>query len=340
MRRPLFALALAGALAAPALAQTPAAEQAIIQPNTEVRSGPSKNFYPTSKLNVNDKVVVLRESKEAPGWLEIKPPQGSFSWVDGKYVKMVDARQGYVDCDQTRPVSILPGSNLVNQEPNRESMKLTTGTVVIVIDRPMIVNGATWLPIQPHPSEVRYIPKEAVSPAIVVAPVNNGPPNWTRTPDGYSGNNTLAEAEKALSANDIPRARQLFQVVANNATDQNQKVYALNRLATLPNSVPGTTTSMSAPTAAAPLPNLVQLQAAAWSRYGRLRDTKLTSDVGQPLYSLEDAQGKVITYLTIVPGKSLQGYIGREVAVYGPTMYRPDSAVRMQFILASHVAVP
>jgi hypothetical protein len=78
---------------------------------------------------------------------------------------------------------------------------------------------------------------------------------------------------------------------------------------------------------------------AAWSAYGRLRDVKLQADNGQPLYALEDAQGKTLTYVTTNPGKSLADYNGRTVSVFGPLMYRSD-AVRMQYVVASHVAVP
>jgi hypothetical protein len=344
MRHPLFLSAMVCCLAAgPAFAQSYPAEAIILQKDVEVRSGPSKNFFPTSKLNQSEKVLVLRESKEAPGWLEIKPPVGSFSWISGKYVKQVDARHGFVECDPTRPVPILPGSTLVNQEPNRESMKLTAGTVVVIVDRPMTVNGETWLPIQPHPSEVRYLPAESVKPAATVTPASNSPPNWTRGPDGFSANSALAEADQALKANDVNRARLLYQQVANNATDQNQKAYAWNRLASLPTGpnppVAATTTSLS-PTNPTPpsAVNLQTLKVPAWSTYGRLRDTKLLSENNQAIYGLEDPQGKIVTYITTNPGKSLQAYIGRTVAVYGPTMYRPD--VRMQYVVASHVAVP
>lgn len=348
MRRPLLLATIMGVLAvsAPAFGQSYPAEAIIYQSEVEVRSGPSKNFFPTSKLYKNEKVVVLRESKEAQGWLEIKPPVGSFSWISGKNVKQVDGRHAVVDCDPARPVSILPGSTLVNQEPNRESMKLAAGTIVVIVDRPLTVNGQTWLPIQPHPQEVRFIPKDSVNPATVVA-TNNAPTNWTRTPDGFAANGVLAEAEQAVKANDVNRARYLFQQIANNATDQNQKVYAMNRLASLPQGqgTPGQVTSNSKPgetrTSLSPAPlNLVQLQQARWTTYGRLRDTRMTREDGQPIYSLEDSQGKVLSYITTNPGKSLQSYLGTTIAVYGPTMYRPDSAVRLQYVVASHVAVP
>lgn len=350
MRQSTFIAAMVGLLAAapafaqPQLPQQPQYQEAVILQNEiEVRSGPSKNFFPTSKLFRNDKVYVLRQSKDAPDWLEIKPPTGSFSWVNAKYVKQIDGRQAYVECDPTRPVPILPGSTLVNQEPNREVMKLTAGTIVVIVDRPLSVNGETWLPIQPHSNEVRYIPADAVQRTQVIA-ATAGPVQWNRTPDGFTGNSVLADAQQAERSNDISRARQLYQLIANNSTDQNQKAYAMNRLAALPQGgVPGQTTSNSGYNPAPPGPsmsNLVQTQAAAWTTYGRLRDTKLTREDGQPIFSLEDAQGKVINYVTTAPGKSLQSYVGRMVAVYGPTMYRADSAARMQYVVASHVAVP
>ena len=347
MCRHLFLAFAAGlALATPTFAQTYPAEAVILQNEVEVRSGPSKNFYPTSKLYRNDKVLVLRESKEAPGWLEVKPPTGSFSWISGKHVKQVDQRYAYVDCDPAKPVPVLPGSSLVNQEPNRESMKLTAGTVLVIVDRPLQVNGDTWLPIQPHPSEVRYIPADSVRPAQTVTATASAP-NWTLTPQGYVGNNVLAEAEKAVRENDLNRARQLFQQVANNATDPNQKVYAMNRLASLPQSPFATTSNPKdeSRTAFSPgnppvIPGLAMLRPDAWSAYGRLRDLQMKREDGQPIYALEDERGRILNYVTTNPGKSLNAYIGRTVAVYGPTMWRPDSAVKMQYIVATYVAVP
>lgn len=187
MRRYRLVAALAGLMwAAAAFGQTPTypADAYILQPEVEVRSGPSKNFYATSKLRQGERVTVLRESKEAPGWLEIKPPPNSFSWISAKYVNQTDATHGFVDCDPTRPAQILPGSRIVDQPPNRESMKLTAGTIVIIVDRPMNVQGETWLPIQPHPSEVRYLPSDAVRPAQVVATTPTGPTNWTLAGSG------------------------------------------------------------------------------------------------------------------------------------------------------------
>jgi hypothetical protein len=209
----------------------------------------------------------------------------------------------------------------------------------------MTVGGESWLPIQPHPSEVRFIPAEAVKTTPVIA-ANNSPPKWDRTPEGFTTNGVLAEAQQAEKANDINRARFLYQQVANNSTDPSQKQFAVNRLASLPQgpvAAQATSNSGYSPTNPPPGPamtGLQQLKAPEWSTYGRLKDTKMTREDGQPIYALEDAQGRTMSYVTTNPGKSLEKYIGRMVAVYGPRMWRPDSAVRLEYIVASHMAVP
>ncbi len=352
LRRSLLASVALLALGLPCQAQSYPAKAPIVLADVEVRSGPTKNFYPTSKLYRNQEVIILSESKEAPGWLEIVPPAGSFSWINSKYVKQLDGRLGYVDADASRPVSVLPGSTLVNQQPQRESMKLTAGTCVVIVDRPLQVENETWLPIQPHPSERRYLPVEAVRTAQPVSPTTTSAPAWNLMPGGFAANNYIAEAEDAIKKNDYNRARYLLQQVANNATDQNQKQYALNRLTALPQapvtapiqtaSNPGDTRTAFSPTNPVPgaATNLVTLEAPKWSTYGRLRDLKITREDGQPIYALEDTQGRVLSYVSNDAGKSLQSYLGRTIAVYGPTVYGANSAVRLQYMLATHVAVP
>ncbi len=346
MRLHRFSAAVAGLLAAcaPALGQNYPAEAVILQPEVEVRSGPGKQFMATSKLKQNDKVLVLRETNGQPGWLEIMPPPGSFSWVNAKDVQQVGG-QAFVNADPNRPVAIRPGSRLVDKEPDRESIKVTRGTLVVLVNQPLKVGADTWLPIQPHANEVRYLPAEAVKATTVVATAN-APVNWTLTPNGYTTNNTLADAEKARMAGDLATARQKYTEVAATTADPNQKQYALNVLANMPQSAytpaqPASRTVLSpGNTAAAPPPsNLVMQSPAAWSPYGRLRDAKVKASNGEALYALEDAQGKTLIYVTTDRGKSLADFNGRWVSVYGPTMYRSD-AVRMQYVVATQVAVP
>ncbi len=50
-----------------------------------VRSGPGKNYYPTSKLKIGDPVEVYRH--DPGGWFAIRPPSGSFTWVSARYLE-------------------------------------------------------------------------------------------------------------------------------------------------------------------------------------------------------------------------------------------------------------
>ena len=65
----------------------------IILPNAEVRSGPGSDskLYGTNNLKAGDVITVVQE--RADGWLAIRPPDGSFSWVQSKYLQRIVATQ-------------------------------------------------------------------------------------------------------------------------------------------------------------------------------------------------------------------------------------------------------
>jgi hypothetical protein len=154
------------------MAQSYPIEVSVAVPKIEVRSGPTDKFYATGELKQGDAVVVLREAKE-PGWVEIKPPKGSFSWINSKYVKQVSNYEAVVLYDATG----LVGSSIVNTKPNVE-IKTTflAGSVLYIVHQPMTVDGETWLPVQPHARDVRYLPQSALNPPVVASPA--APQNW------------------------------------------------------------------------------------------------------------------------------------------------------------------
>jgi hypothetical protein len=148
-------------------------ETTIAVPHVEVRSGPTAKYYATGELHQGDRVIVVRECKDQPGWLEVKPPGGSFSWVSTKYVKQVNAYEAVVMLD----APALIGSALIAAKPTVEARPgFVAGYLLNVVDRPLTVDGETWLAVSPHRAEVRYIPADAVRPAIVAAPT--APANW------------------------------------------------------------------------------------------------------------------------------------------------------------------
>jgi hypothetical protein len=282
------------------------ARMTIVDPKgVEVRSGPTVKYYPTSVLKYGDTVIVMRESKEA-GWYEIIPPANSFCWVDGRYVKHVDKYTGVIDVEGNGQAPVMPGSTLVNQEPNVESSRVDSGYHVLILENPIDVNGRKWFRIAPPGKDVRFIPKEAVQPpqAASVAPTNwlrnnsNTPPNQpTWTPQGQLLNN------------------------------QNKDTV-------------GTPASFSQPAQQGLQNNGIAPQPPRWSDWGKLRSTAINSENGQQMYVLEDRQGRAILYVTSSAGTSLDSYRGKTVCLYGAISYRSDSYQRTYYMVASHVATP
>src|SRR5882672_3988268 len=77
---------LAGALTAAlhAAEESPYAAYVIVD-QAEVVAGPGHRFYTTDRLPRGALVEVYRE--EASGWLAIRPPEGSFSWVPAEFIE-------------------------------------------------------------------------------------------------------------------------------------------------------------------------------------------------------------------------------------------------------------
>ncbi len=341
------------ALARPASAQGYPAEMTIMLPEVEVRSGPTKEYYPTSKLRYGDRVLVLRESKDQPGWLAIKPPQGSFSWINAKFVKQVDARTGYVESEGNTPVPVRPGSSLINKAPDVEVVKIPSGSIVTILDKGVTADGSSWVRIQPPPTEVRYIPGEAVQARQLASNNNNVNINGP-TAAGYTSNPYIAKAEQALQTGQVDLAKQLFKDAFDRTTDTAQKNYAYNRLTSLTQNawMPGQPqATVPGMTAVRPVGQNTPFQGTTnapaqtlsyppqWSQWGILRKAAFEKD-GQPVYVLENRQGQALLYAVSEPGKSLKDYVGRPVALYGPLTYRSDDYLRTHFMTASHVAVP
>ncbi|HEY3392650.1 MAG TPA: SH3 domain-containing protein, partial [Lacipirellulaceae bacterium] len=128
LRPIVFALCLAtcGATGRAAADSLPY-EARVIAPGARVHSGPGVNFYPTDTLAQGDVVEVHRE--RTGGWLGIRPPEGSFSWVFGSHVKRLDDNLAEVNKDD---VASRIGSRLGNQR-NAVQVRLKKGEIVQII---------------------------------------------------------------------------------------------------------------------------------------------------------------------------------------------------------------
>jgi hypothetical protein len=142
---------------------------------------------------------------------------------------------------------------VVNKEPDVKSADVATGTQVLLVDRVQASSGATWYPIAPVATEVRYLPREALQPNGTVAasnpwnaPVvptagytNNSYPQANGTPVAYASPNpnNLAQlnqlAEQALAAGKTDSARLLYLEALNQTNDPQWRNYLQGRLASL-----------------------------------------------------------------------------------------------------------
>lgn len=220
-------------LCAAAQAETGPYESTVTVAEIEVRSGPSSDpkFYPTSRLRQGDRVQVLKE--EEGGWLAIKPPNGSFSWINTRFIELSAQQTSAQVLGDDVVVRI--GSELVNTEPTVEAkVKLKRGTQVVVLDtRKVYTSDGGWLPIAPTPEEVRYIPANAVKPSAQVQTVQSSPPLADAAPVAIgptSAEPLWQQAQQLEQAGRYADAADFYLQLASRTNDHDLQMRCYNRV--------------------------------------------------------------------------------------------------------------
>jgi len=119
-----------------------------------VRSGPGKHYYPTDKLVRGDAVEVFRQ--DPGGWLAIRPPRKSFSWVPASMLQPTKKHLAIVTGDR---VASRVGSR-IDDSRNVVQVRLERGEEVeILAAEPLTINGQQelWCKIVPPSGEFRFI---------------------------------------------------------------------------------------------------------------------------------------------------------------------------------------
>ena len=119
-----------------------------------VRSGPGKHYYPTDKLVRGNAVEVYRQ--DPGGWLAIRPPRGSFSWVPASQLQPTKHHLATVTGDR---VASRVGSKL-DESHDVVQVRLERGEEVEIISaEPITVDGQQelWCKISPPSGEFRWI---------------------------------------------------------------------------------------------------------------------------------------------------------------------------------------
>jgi hypothetical protein len=135
--------------------------------NVEIVAGPGHRFYATDRLLRGTKVEIYRE--EASGWLAIRPPEGSFSWVPAEFVEQLDSNHENSDHlgRVKEPTGAWIGTSVEHVSEHQQQVTLKAGELVQIVGEKSI--GAksgqdrTWLKIAPPAGEYRWVHLRDVS---------------------------------------------------------------------------------------------------------------------------------------------------------------------------------
>ncbi len=360
MSKRVVATILALITASPAWSQTTGT---VVRP-VLVQSGPGSipPFYATTSLEPGQTVIVLAEAGD---FYAIRPPDGSFSYVPCKAIRLVPGETSVGVVQEA--VSTLVGSQL-ETKCSTQGVQLAPGTLVRILGQECINAGQEELTvyrIEPV-GEKRYVPKSAIALAQPLVHQGNSS-SQPRTVTGINFAELRQQAEQAYRrgciTGDFREAKQLYEAL-NEGGDASMRWEAMNRLEfirlrerewasrnnppdiqhvhpaafqspspgfTLPDrpiytDKPGTTASSGAKNDQMDAPYRV---------CGILRRSAYFEH-GQPLYYLEDHLGRLRCY---VSGRDLakwQTLIHRSVEVYGTRpVYRGD--LRAEIVTARDI---
>ncbi|MEY4613574.1 MAG: hypothetical protein RL179_1547 [Planctomycetota bacterium] len=174
----------------------------IILPNAEVRSGPGSDskLYGTNNLRTGDTITVVQE--RADGWLAIRPPEGSFSWIQAKFLQRIVPNQPnyLVQINDGNKAPVYIGSAVLNTKPTLESARLARGTQVKSLGAAQSDGKENWIPIVPPENELRYIRCEAIGKQAVQAntPAPAGASGLSANPATPTSTNSIINANASV----------------------------------------------------------------------------------------------------------------------------------------------
>jgi hypothetical protein len=343
----------------PAAAQT-AYTAVVNRDDAEVRAGPSENpqLYVTNRLARGTAVQVVEELGN--GWLKIRPPAGSFSWIQTGFVQQVTPNQPnwmVVGAADVR-AAVIVGTDFKKDVPSQvEGSRLARGAQVTALGPARVDEQGTWLPIEPPPGECRYLRADAVTKNDGSVPAGPAPLAGATSSAKVTGvppalpSATMTDAEalgmraaQAERAGNIAVAIDLYTraAAAAQATNPELARQASNRAYWLAHPPPYSTFTPP------PAPPNVQLagpvgvyatttaQPAVSSGPGRLRRAGRMLE-GRTTYVLESSLGRPLFYVTPEAGVELEPYLNRNVELYGVSIYSGD--LRANYMRVERVQV-
>lgn len=150
--------------------------------SAELHSGPTKDYYPTAILERGQVLDAFRKTDD--GWLGVRPPEGSFSWVPAKDAYLLPGGK-VIEIVEEDAVSWI-GTELGTAKQYRWQIELQIGEQLKVLGEASMKdsdgNPALWYKVSPPSGEFRWVHESAVSksaptrsPSPTLAPPSNKP---------------------------------------------------------------------------------------------------------------------------------------------------------------------
>lgn len=133
---------------------------------TVVYAAPSNQSYQVGKLQAKSKVEVYFRTND--GFCAIRPPQGSFSWINSRFVELETSTAGHILSPSGKAIP----SRVGGASPAVSSVVqvgLKDKQSVRVLGEISLEDGSIWYKIAPPPGEFRWIPQDALSAKYDVA---------------------------------------------------------------------------------------------------------------------------------------------------------------------------
>lgn len=188
----------------------------------EVASGPGRRFYTTDRLPRGTTVEVY--SEDASGWLAIRPPEGSFSWVSAADVEIVEPGVAKLKAETSSWI----GTSVESVEQHKSQITLKVDELVEVLDQRKIrgeEGDETWLKIAPPAGEFRYIHGRDVSREPVAERVEDSQETAAENPADGAEPRRFRPSSGAIALKDLNEGRSelaLAQFKSSDNTDSGQ----------------------------------------------------------------------------------------------------------------------
>lgn len=317
----------------------------------ELRAGPSNDpkLYTTNRLRQGETVTVVEERSD--GWLGVRPPAGSFSWVNARHLRQVTPTlpNWVVAAPALTRVSVMVGSSSdLAVRPSVESAVLQRGAQVRAVGAEAGHDDQKWLPIEPPEMERRYLRREAIGGASLSAPASPPGRGSAATAVGASGN-PLGRWNEAVAmelSGNWTEAIRLYSLMAQDFGDSqpNMATQASNRAMALreglrcpgyrvgppespcltvlpaPSQGPGVQLAQPVMPSGSPVPG--QMMSSYGYSGGVLRRSGRSVD-DRRAYLLE-RDNRIVGYVVPVPSLNLEPFLNHPVTLTGATEYRGE----------------